>query len=296
MTNAQPSSESDKTSLGRRELLAYTAAFGSAFLAGQGLLERTAAAKESADRDAAAPKRRYDMKKSINMWAFPYPQKLSLEECFQLAKDAGFDGIEVNFTLEGEFSAESSPAEIEASGQLADRVGIAISGVCSFLYWPYSLTHADPARREKGLELARKMIHAARDLGTKNLLVVPGAVYIPWAPEDVPVPNDVCLRRATEAINAVLPEAKKAGISMNMENIFANGFLLSPEEMNAFVDGFNSPHVNVHFDTGNIMQFQFPEHWFQQSLSVSKGGGRRPHVQRDQCQQALHPMRQGPIR
>ncbi len=31
--------------------------------------------------------------------------------------------------------------------------------------------------------------------------------------------------------------------------------------MNAFVDGFSSEHVRVHFDTGNIMLFQFPEHW-----------------------------------
>ena len=34
------------------------------------------------------------MKKSINLWAFPYPQRMNLEECLRLAKDAGFDGIE----------------------------------------------------------------------------------------------------------------------------------------------------------------------------------------------------------
>jgi hexulose-6-phosphate isomerase len=32
-------------------------------------------------------------------------------------------------------------------------------------------------------------------------------------------------------------------------------------EMNAFVDSFSSPAVRVHFDTGNIMLFQHPEHW-----------------------------------
>ena len=31
--------------------------------------------------------------------------------------------------------------------------------------------------------------------------------------------------------------------------------------MNAFVDGFGSKHIQVHFDTGNVMLFQFPEHW-----------------------------------
>jgi hexulose-6-phosphate isomerase len=28
-----------------------------------------------------------------------------------------------------------------------------------------------------------------------------------------------------------------------------------------FVDGFGSKSVRVHFDTGNIMQYHFPEHW-----------------------------------
>ncbi|MEM9586920.1 MAG: sugar phosphate isomerase/epimerase family protein, partial [Planctomycetota bacterium] len=58
-----------------------------------------------------------------------------------------------------------------------------------------------------------------------------------------------------------LPQAEKLGVSLNMENIFFNGFLLSPMEMAAFVDHFASDHVKVHFDTGNIMEYQFPEHW-----------------------------------
>jgi L-ribulose-5-phosphate 3-epimerase len=40
-----------------------------------------------------------------------------------------------------------------------------------------------------------------------------------------------------------------------------NGFLFSPGEMNEFVDSFNSKYVRIHFDTGNIMEYQFPEHW-----------------------------------
>jgi hexulose-6-phosphate isomerase len=28
-----------------------------------------------------------------------------------------------------------------------------------------------------------------------------------------------------------------------------------------FVDSFGSSSVRVHFDTGNIMQYHFPEHW-----------------------------------
>lgn len=252
----------DSTRIARREWLAYSTAFGAAFLGRQGLAQ--AAAEESKTAPAAdvqsAP-RRYDMKKSINLWAFPYPDRMSLRECFQLAKDAGFDGVEVNFALQGELSAESSDDELRAIGQLAQQVGIAISGLCSFLFWPYSLTHNDPARRDKGLELARRMIAAARLLGVENLLVVPGAVYVPWLADVEPVPNAVCDQRAKAAVRQLIPLAEQAGVHLNIENIFASGYLFSPQEMIDFVDSFGSRHVHIHFDTGNIMQYQFPEHW-----------------------------------
>src|SRR5262245_24608337 len=105
------------------------------------------------------------------------------------------------------------------------------------------------------------MAHAAHDLGVENLLVVPGAVHIPWRADHEPVPNDVCDRRAREAIGSLVKTAETLKVSLNIENIFFNGYLLTPMEMNAFVDSFDSPFVRVHFDTGNISMFQFPEHW-----------------------------------
>ncbi len=246
--------------LSRREVLAYTAAFGSAFLAAQGLVAAEGKSPQ-ASPGPARPARKYDMKKSINLWALPYPQKMTLKECFQLCKDAGFDAVEVNYALEGDLSPEASPAHIKEVGQWARNIGLAISGVCSFLFWPYALTHEDPKRREKGLELAIQMVRAARLLETDNVLVVPGATYVPWLENEPPVPFDVCERRARQAVEKLIPEAEKAGVYLNIENIFVNGFLHTPQEMNAFVDSFGSDRVRVHFDTGNIAQYHFPEHW-----------------------------------
>jgi hexulose-6-phosphate isomerase len=201
------------------------------------------------------------MKKSINLWAFPYPQKWSLRKCFEIARGAGFDAIEINYALEGDLSPETPPEDIRDIGRMARDIGIEISGVCSFLFWPYSFTHADEARRKRGVELAHKMIDAAQLLGTDNLLVVPGAVYVPWLEDQPPVPNDLCDQRARAAVRDLVPHAQDAGVYLNIENIFANGYLYSPQEMVEFVDAAGNPHVQVHFDTGNIMQYQFPEHW-----------------------------------
>lgn len=259
---SEPRANDRAAGLSRRELLAYTSAFGGGMLAAAGLAGETGyGGKPGSAVPPPVAAKKYDMKKSINLWALPYPQKMSFRRCLELCKDAGFEGVEVNFALEGELSAQSSIDDLKRMGDLARQVGIQVSGVCSFLFWPYCLTHEDPKRRQQGLELAIKMIRACKPLGTENLLVVPGATYIPWLENEPPVAHEVCDRRAKEAMRRLIPVAAEEGVYLNVENIFINGYLHTPQEMNDFVDSFKSDRVCVHFDTGNIMLYHFPEHW-----------------------------------
>src|SRR4026207_1336053 len=131
----------------RRELMA---AFGSTVLA----------SNVKADD---APKKKYPFKKSINQWAFPYPERMNLEQCLKLAKEAGFDGIELNYDLDNDLSPKSGEKEYAAIRKMADKIGIQISGLCSFLFWPYPLVSNDMAKRQRGFELAQKMTQAAHD-------------------------------------------------------------------------------------------------------------------------------------
>ena len=63
----------------------------------------------------SSPSKRYAMKKSINLWAFPYsnpfPNQWTLEKCLRVAKDAGFDGIELNYDLDSDLSPKSGTKE-----------------------------------------------------------------------------------------------------------------------------------------------------------------------------------------
>lgn len=258
-----PSDTPRPTKMSRRSAIsAGLAAAGGAAAFGQGVVAAQQRSQGAPDELKRSP-RRYDMKKSINQWAFPYPDRMNLEKCLRLAKDAGFDGIELNYDLDNDLSPKHGTRDYEKIRKLADKIGIQISGVCSFLFWPYPLTSNDAAERAKGMELAAKMTQCAHDLGTENLLVVPGAVHMPWREDHDPTPNDLCDRRAREAIGKLLPNAEKLNVHLNIENIFFNGYLMTPDEMNRFVDSFSSDHVQVHFDTGNIMMFQFPEHWIK---------------------------------
>jgi hexulose-6-phosphate isomerase len=254
-------SVTDDSGVTRRNVLQSALAAGSVVALGSAANAQEQSAPADARRSSP---RRYAMKKSINLWAFPYPERMNLRECLQLAKNAGFDGIELNYDLESDVSPRASDKDLRNIRAMADKIGIAVSGLCSFLFWPYPLSSNDPQKRARGMELAGRMVQAAHELGTENLLVVPGAVHIPWRTDHEPVPNDVCDRRAREAVTRLLPQAEKAHVHLNIENIFFNGYLMTPAEMNAFVDSFQSKYIRVHFDTGNIMLFQFPEHWISQ--------------------------------
>ena len=257
-----PQNQLSANGVSRRELIkASIASIGLGSLAFEPSRAQ-AAAPISKDPRKGSPKR-YEMLKSINLWAFPYPERMTLRECLQLAKDAGFDGVELNYDLDNDLSPKHGASEYKAIRKMADQIGIQISGLCSFLFWPYPLTSNDAAKRARGIELAGKIAEAARDLGVQNVLVVPGAVHIPWRTDHEPVPNDICDKRARETIGQLAKQAEKLKVTLNMENIFFNGYLMTPMEMNAFVDGIGSERVKVHFDTGNIAMFQFAEHWAQ---------------------------------
>jgi len=79
------------------------------------------AAAASATAQPPAPAKKYPFKKSINQWAFPYPERMNLEACLRLAKAAGFDGIELNYDLDNDLSPKSGPAEFAQVRRLASN-------------------------------------------------------------------------------------------------------------------------------------------------------------------------------
>jgi len=206
------------------------------------------------------------MKKGVNAWSLP--NDLSLEETFKLAKDAGFDTIELNMSekvdtdvitdelgLEDNLilSLDTSSAELEEIKKTSERYELPISSISTALHWTYPLNHADEAIREKGKLVIRKMIDAAAFLGGDCVLIVPGLVT---AEHDYAT----CYDLSKQAFLDVADYAQEKGIVIGVENVW-NKFLLSPLEMKQFIDEINHPFVKVYFDAGNILQFGFPEQW-----------------------------------
>ena len=197
------------------------------------------------------------MKKSISYWSFV---GRSAVEAMRLAKDAGFEGIELTLDAEGDLTPETTDEQLAALRQAAEEIGIALPSVASSLYWAYSFTSDDPEEREKAHETAVTQLRVAKALGADTILVIPGSVGVEFVPERPVVAYYVVYERALHEMKRLAPIAEQYQVHIGIENVW-NKFLLSPLEMRDFIDKIGSDYVGSYFDVGNVVYSGYPEQW-----------------------------------
>jgi L-ribulose-5-phosphate 3-epimerase len=197
----------------------------------------------------------------ISHWALAGGEKRGFELAVGDARRLGLGAFEPGIGLGGAVTVETSREVCEGYRQAAAEAGIVVSSAATGLTWQVSPTHADAGVRKRGRELQRAALERAAWLGATALLVVPGAVTIPWDPSYAAVPYEEAVKWAGELVAGLLPEAEKLGVTLCVENVW-NGMLYSPVEMRDFVDQFGAGRVGVYLDVGNLMGLQqWPPHW-----------------------------------
>ena len=200
------------------------------------------------------------MKKGINIWSFR--GGLSAREYIEMAKDAGYQGIEFGLDETGIVSLDSSDEEIKEIKRIAEGEGIETPSLASGLYWKYPITSSNKETREKAKSIIRRQLDFAVLLGADTILVVPGLVGADFIPGGEVTEYDVAYDLSLEAFTELKEYAEKAKVNIGLENVW-NKFLLSPLEMRDFVDKIDSPYVGVYFDVGNVVSSGYPEHWIK---------------------------------
>ncbi len=214
------------------------------------------------------------IKKSVNIWSFDQDQ--TIETSMRIAKDAGFEGIELALAKKGSLSLESTDEELLELRRASEELGLPIHSLATGLYWEYSLTANSPEIREQAKGVVRRQLEAAKLLGADCILVTPGTVGVDFRPEDV-VPDaadvaffagsevidyDVAYERSLSAFRELAPYAEKLGVCIGIENIW-NKFLLSPLEFRDFIDSIGSRYVGAFFDVGNVLLCGYPQQWIR---------------------------------
>ena len=199
------------------------------------------------------------MKKGISIWSFP---EQSLLKSFKLAKDAGFEGVEVALSQDGELGLSVTEKELLKIKEQANDSGISLYSVASGLYWGNWLTSNEKDERERAKDIVKKHLDVAKTLGADTILVVPGCVNADFEIPGKIVDYKTAYERSFEAINELKTHAEKVGVSIGLENVW-NKFLLSPMEMRDFIDKIDSDFVGSYFDVGNVLYSGYPEHWIR---------------------------------
>lgn len=197
------------------------------------------------------------MKKGISIWSFP-EQKLN--RSFALAKDAGFEGVEVALAEEGEISLQTTTKQLLEIKKQADGNGIELYSVASGLYWDYWFNDDDPLVREKAVNNCKKQIETASVLGCESILVIPGVVNADFAASDKVVDYCTTYERSLEAFLRLKEFAEQYKVEIGLENVW-NKFLLSPMEMRDFIDKIGSKYVGSYLDIGNTLLNGYPDQW-----------------------------------
>lgn len=176
------------------------------------------------------------------------PKALPYQERFALAREVGFEGMEVN-TID-------DPAEAEKIAKAAQAAKLPIHSVMNSEHWRSPLSSADPAVVDKSVKGMLTSIANAKLLGADTVLLVPAVV------DEKTGYQDAWTRSHKVIKERILPEAEKQGIVIGIEEVW-NKFLLSPLEMNAYVDSFKSKYVQAYFDVGNIVFYAYPQDWIR---------------------------------
>lgn len=197
------------------------------------------------------------MKKGISIWSFPND---TLKNNFELAKKAGFEGVEVALDETGEVSLESTEKDLLEVKRQAEDSGIELYSIASGLYWSYWLNDDDKAVREKAKDIVKKQLESASILGCESILVIPGTVNAEFAAPGKVIDYATTYERSLEAITELKEYAEQYKVEIGLENVW-NKFLVSPIELRDFIDKINNPYVGSYLDIGNVLFNGYPEHW-----------------------------------
>ena len=107
------------------------------------------------------------------------PKGISWQERLELAASLGFDFVEMSIDETDERLArlQWTDQEIEAVNQAQRSTGVRIYSICLSGHRRYPFGSADPAKRQKALEMMQECVDLAVKLGVRNIQLAGYDVY-----------------------------------------------------------------------------------------------------------------------
>lgn len=176
------------------------------------------------------------------------PKELSYADRFALARQAGFEAIEMQTMAKDDEAAEVKEA--------AKKTGLRIHSVMNMDHWRLPLSSSDPQAVSDSVKGMETSLRNAALWGADTVLLVPAVVDANTSYRDAWTRSQKVIRER------LMPMARDLKIIIAIEEVW-NKFLLSPIEFAKYIDDFDSPYVKAYFDVGNVVFYGFPQDWIR---------------------------------
>ena len=187
------------------------------------------------------------MKKyTIGLYEKAMPTSLTWREKLAFARDSGYDFVEISIDEKDEKLARLDWTAQERR-ELVDamqEVGLPIRSMCLSGHRKYPLGSADPAVRERGMEIMEKAVALADDLGVRIIQLAGYDVYYEDSTAETRALFLENLRKAAEM-------AAVKGILLGFETMETD-FMNTVWKSMFYVNAVGSPYLGVYPDSGNL--------------------------------------------
>ncbi|MCI8437946.1 MAG: L-ribulose-5-phosphate 3-epimerase [Oscillospiraceae bacterium] len=187
------------------------------------------------------------MKKyTIGLYEKAMPPSLTWREKLAFARDSGYDFVEISIDEKDEKLARLDWTAQERR-ELVDamqEVGLPIRSMCLSGHRKYPLGSADPAVRERGMEIMEKAVALADDLGVRIIQLAGYDVYYEGSTAETKALFLENLRKAAEM-------AAVKGILLGFETMETD-FMNTVWKSMFYVNAVGSPYLGVYPDSGNL--------------------------------------------
>lgn len=188
---------------------------------------------------------------TLGLYEKSMPAELSWKEKLEAAKSAGFDFLEMSIdeTEEKLERLEMTEQERLELIKLTKETGIPIGTMCLSGHRKYPLGSHDPEVKKKSMEIMRKAIELASDLGIRIIQLAGYDVYYEES-------DDETRQYFTDNLKKAAELAASAGVVLAFETM-ETGFMNTVEKAMKYVKQVSSVYLNVYPDIGNITNAAF---------------------------------------
>ena len=183
---------------------------------------------------------------TLGLYEKAMPNELSFKEKLEAAKTAGFDFVEISIdeTDEKLNRLTMSPAARMELVNVMNLTGLPIRTMCLSGHRKYPLGSNELHIRNKGMEIMKRAIELADDLGIRIIQLAGYDVYY----ED---PNEQTKQYFAENLKKAAQMAASAGVTLGFETMETE-FMNTVEKSMKYVSMVSSMYLGVYPDIGNI--------------------------------------------